>query len=380
MPVDWLTPTEETALPPPDGIPTQGGAYAGFAPNPQWNEAGLGDPRRAIYILGPSECPKSAASCAYPTREILGRIDPPIDASEPSATPPLSASLEPTPTPEMKHWSVAELLASSPSTPSDKTYAVDGWLLQTAAAPCAAPPDMSAAHDYWCGGSWLTDEETDITSGGSVQLTVSGGSHVQWDAYREFAPNPSADATGGEARQGTYLVKPAGCPPNVMGDCPVWQMVGRLDPPMTASPAASPDATDQAASNVYPTSIDGEPVYVGTGVTDHLSHVSDDTPFFVGGVVTQLSRDCFIPADWPTSPLLPTCGGNWALTSTSASGSFGIAPVFDDPSYVLLDIPAVYKAHIHDPRAADCPATYRAQCEAAFAIDGAAWSIATPLP
>jgi hypothetical protein len=133
-------------------------------------------------------------------------------------------------------WTVADAIAAAPPGADSLLYAVSGWLLQTAAAPCVAPPDFSTSQDYWCGGSWLLPDRPAPPTDGTIHLQYPGAIHVQWSAYSDFAPDPQPNGgLGGDPRLGTYLIRPAGCPPNVMGDCPVWEMVGRLGEPATSA-------------------------------------------------------------------------------------------------------------------------------------------------
>jgi hypothetical protein len=153
-------------------------------------------------------------------------------------------------------WTVADAIAAAPPEADSLLYAVSGWLLQTAAAPCVAPPDFSSSQDYWCGGSWLLPDEPAPPTDGTIHLQYPGSIHIQWSAYSDFAENPQTNGgLGGDPRLGTYLIRPAGCPPNVMGDCPVWEMVGRLSPTMTSvalTPTAEPIVSGTASTAVSP--------------------------------------------------------------------------------------------------------------------------------
>jgi len=132
-------------------------------------------------------------------------------------------------------------LVNAKSDPSDIVYIVDGWLGAVPPAPCAFPqqglsspmPDISS---YYCGGSWLGDYQWEAQISG---LTVDGALHVQANSYQQFVPNPDAYSAYGFPERGTYLVRNAGCPEVVTGDCPVWRMVGRLDG-VTSLPASPP--------------------------------------------------------------------------------------------------------------------------------------------
>ena len=125
--------------------------------------------------------------------------------------------------------------------------------MQTVPAPCAAPMNVAAGQDYWCGGSWLTSEPVSTGDNGSVQLTIPGGIHVQWDAYQQLRARPASSRWGANRDSASTLFRPAGCPPNVMGDCPVWEMVGRLDPTtVTASRSPIPDSTPSPQPSQQP--------------------------------------------------------------------------------------------------------------------------------
>jgi hypothetical protein len=83
--------------------------------------------------------------------------------------------------------------------------------------------------------------------------------HVQNDAYDTYAPNPDQGGGGGTSRFGTYLVRNAGCPEVVTGDCPVWRMVGRLDDDnATHEPGITPQPSPSVTSLSMPPGIDLE--------------------------------------------------------------------------------------------------------------------------
>ncbi len=74
-------------------------------------------------------------------------------------------------------WAVPDALSYTPQLPSDDVYAVSGWLVGTSPAPCAGPAVPPEANtDYWCGGSWLTqDAESTVTATGSPILRQLDG-------------------------------------------------------------------------------------------------------------------------------------------------------------------------------------------------------------
>ncbi len=149
-------------------------------------------------------------------------------------------------------WTVSDIKGGDHPEPSDEVYAVAGWLVQTSPVSCPAPPDLGSNSDlsYYCGGSWITPDPTRsiISRSGNAmvfRLIFDDGLHVQHGAYDEFAVAPAADDLGAVPRFATYLIRPAGCPVDVMGDCPVWRMLGRLEPG-----APSPNAAEAACSAI----------------------------------------------------------------------------------------------------------------------------------
>src|SRR5207247_10058798 len=130
--------------------------------------------------------------------------------------------------------------------------------------------------------------------------------------------DPAYGELGAEPREGVYLTVVNGCPKYRMGDCPVWKMTARVDPPITRpepteaptpSPTPGPSTGVVLGADGYPVQIDGEPVYSGTSIGDHIAVTSDDTPFLILGTLRYAGpADCYIPPDYPTTPLLPPCG------------------------------------------------------------------------
>jgi hypothetical protein len=130
--------------------------------------------------------------------------------------------------------SVGDVLKLNDRSPGDEVMAVRGWLVQTSPVPCMppfinAPSSRPASTNYWCGGSWLTSSNERTNRDGAYRLVIGGGLHTQNGAYEDFAPNPAEDDQGYLPRLGTYLIRSAGCPEVVMGDCPVFRMLGRLE-------------------------------------------------------------------------------------------------------------------------------------------------------
>lgn len=281
-------------------------------------------------------------------------------------------------------WAVPNAISVAPADATDDLYPVDGWLLQTLPAPCAAPPDMSSPQDYWCGGSWITSEPTATTDESTVQLTLPQALHVQWDAYGRFADDPQIGAGGGEPRQGKYLVRPAGCPPNVMGDCPVWEMVGRIEPPMTAITTTTPEPSPSPLPSTgvvfdqrgVPIQIDGERVYEGPDIGARVAEAVDDASFLiVGGFLAYGWPDC---PNVVEVPLL--CGPGGGFQSAKDGKVYQVALVFDGPLPAPRGSLVVLAVHVQDSTASDCPDNYRPQCEQAVVLEGVAWKPVGPTP
>ena len=220
-------------------------------------------------------------------------------------------------------WTVADAVTAAPPEADSLLYAVSGWLLDTPPVPCPAPPDFSSQQDYWCGGSWLLPDKPAPPTDGTIHLQYPGAIHAQWSAYSDFAPDPQSNGgLGSDPRLGTYLVRPAGCPPNVMGDCPVWEMVGRLESPATGtSVTPAPTATAPTATpepTVSPTPVAPAPSYPAdwpASLTDALAERSIlSTQFAPDG-----SGQIFV-AEWPFTNPYPV---EQHYPDTAVSGTAG---------------------------------------------------------
>jgi hypothetical protein len=358
----------------------QASAYDNLAPNPTHGPTGA-EPRRGTYLVRHAACPAGGTG-ACPLWQIVARV---------GGTNPSTASDTPTPSPSptggaTKIWTVPELVSLAPADASEETYAVHGWLMQTLPAPCVAPPDMSAPQDYWCGGSFTVPNPSSSASDGSIQLTIPNALHVQWDAYDQFASDPQKGSSGGVPREGTYLVSPAGCPANVMGDCPVWMLVGRVDPPMpgpsgqtpVASPAATAIPTQVPVDGIVydggwvPISIDGQRVYEGSEIGDAIAASTDASPLLI---VVRATTD--LPL-WPYCPHQPNfnphllCGGGQVFESFRNSDTYRLIVVSDMDLMSYPDAIVVLRVHTHDPDATSC-ADLASKCEQAVVRDEVAW-------
>jgi len=156
---------------------------------------------------------------------------------------------------------VSDLLGA-PDAPTDDVEVVTGYLVRTPPISCPMPeqglqtpvPDLSS---FYCGGSWLTASPVrtaNVGPGVDAVLVVDNGLHAQLGAYEQFAPDPAYDENYAIPREATYLIRNAGCPPVVMGDCPVWRMVGRLD-----DRATEPEATPLPTASLTPSPAEPSP-------------------------------------------------------------------------------------------------------------------------
>lgn len=240
-------------------------------------------------------------------------------------------------------WTVADLRTVEQGGPSDEVYAVAGWLVETSPVPCPGPPDLQSSHDlsYYCGGSWITADAIrtvthESANLSSYRLVFDDGLHIQHGAYDEFAVGPSYDDLGAVPRYATYLIRPAGCPPNVMGDCPVWRMVGRLDLPATPppptpdtatppSPATTPTADATRRGALIDASAAGWSFERPQNWVRWLPNEHD--PMTSGPMIylstDPLLRSCAVLPDYSPNP--PDSGGyacSWPLASLSPGGVF----------------------------------------------------------
>lgn len=276
-------------------------------------------------------------------------------------------------------WNVGEVNSGEHDDLTDDLYAVEGWLVMTPPVPCPAPRDygLDTSTAYWCGGSFVTQARVETYSSEHGVLLDPGGLHVQGSAYDDFAPTPATDPQrGGEPRFGTYLVRSAGCHPVTAGECPVWTLVSRLD-----------DFTPPAPDSQFPRDIDGEQVLTVDEATTLITSSDSAEPFLVGGWVVSSSADCFLPPDFPDTPLLAACGDGFHILShspdrTAESLLGGLRLVIDEGigAFPTGMDPTVLRVHAHDPRAADCPANYRARCEAAIVVDAVVWPAPSSTP
>jgi hypothetical protein len=151
-----------------------------------------------------------------------------------------------------------------------------------------------------------------------------------------------------------------------------------LRPSSTAAASPKPDGR-------IPASIGPEPVLVGEEIAAHAAAATGDSPFLVGGVVGPLVQfDC--SRTWPPTLLVGACGDGPVITSVSPDmaalpNSYPSGTVYThfSPSHPSVadigrqgDI-VVYRVHVRDPLAAQCPADWAHECLAAIVIEKLVW-------
>jgi len=141
-----------------------------------------------------------------------------------------------------------------------------------------------------------------------------------------------------------------------------------------ASPSSSPRATQDADG--IPLDVAGRTVLRGSAIDEHIAATIDATPFLVGGWVHEVLADCYVPADFPQTPLLAPCGDGALLTDSDplrGQSDWGRRLVVEPARVFGIGGPLVLRVHVHDPRAGDCPSAYRLRCETAIVVEAAMW-------
>jgi hypothetical protein len=266
----------------------------------------------------------------------------------------------------------------------DSIYAVEGWLVRTQQVPCPTLPPSTGGSptdgNYECGGSFITGAPSAISE--TANDLDPGGLHVQAGAYEAFAPNPNQIDVGlgppaGTSDRAVYLVRFVGPRSTITSRRNVWRLVARLDPPMGATEATPTPSPTPAPS--LPTSINGQAV-LSTDDAQQQIDAGYSGNLLIAGQIAYVQADCYVPPDFPDTPLLAPCGDGFLLQGIDGSGTtIRLAPVtYHGP--LPTDGPIVVRAHAHDPLAADCPANYLRACQLAVVVDGIAWSSAAPSP
>jgi hypothetical protein len=225
--------------------------------------------------------------------------------------------------------------------------------------PCASPaqtPASSAEAD-------LVPECGVVALVGEVNV-----SQVPYAIVKGIAPRGRALLTpwiGGPEiviRVHTHDPEAAECGADLRAACDSAFVVEAVVWPATA-PTASPPPTATSQPSV-PTQIDGERVY---RAADQASFPTSGS-FLLGGVFTKpaIMAPCVAPIGLNDAEqrLVYSCD-NPRIDGLELAPSSTI----DEPNDEVL----VARVHIHDPLAAQCSATYAAQCDAAIVVESVVW-------
>jgi len=144
-----------------------------------------------------------------------------------------------------------------------------------------------------------------------------------------------------------------------------------------------------AWSDDIPAAIDGQPVLsIYQGMMQATTALTSQ-PFLIGGWFAGFALSCPAPVDTPTSSLVPWCDGI-VLTDLP----FEVYRVLDDTQAAFITpiyLPdtsggpmprsgrVVYRVHVHDPSAVDCPTSLLARCQVAVVVDGLVWQGLPPI-
>ena len=298
----------------------------------------------------------------------------------------------PSPTPSSSPTAAA---VASPSSPADPVYAdgipsvVDG---QPVLRPAAALAHAAAATDatpFLLGGWERPPAPLACTAQARSALVLSG------------CDRPSlAEASGTEFDQrfgitGTEEVLLAALPDNLQLQpyAPVVVVVHVHDARCGAGDTRCLVAfvVDRLAwSDDIPATIDGQPVLsIAQGKTQ-ATGASTSQPFLIGGWFAAFSLSCPAPpANTPMSSLVPSCDG---ILLTDLPHDVGVAlndlqagfitPIYLPGASAGLIARAgrvVYRVHVHDPSAADCPASLQARCQIAIVVEALVWQGIPPI-
>lgn len=147
------------------------------------------------------------------------------------------------------------------------------------------------------------------------------------------------------------------------------------------TPSATPSVGVQLDERGMPNEIDGEHVFEGWAIPRRIEEARDSNPFLILGRLRFESTDCFVPPDYPSTPLLRPCNDGTVLQSTKNGETYWGAPILGDLGGAPGTRSIVLRVHVHDSRAADCPSAYREQCERAVVADEVVWPTGGgPLP
>jgi hypothetical protein len=138
----------------------------------------------------------------------------------------------------------------------------------------------------------------------------------------------------------------------------------------TVPPKESPAPYEPIPSGIF-----ARPVLSTDEAVQRIASTATDEPFLVAGWIYRAEIDCFVPPDFPVTPLLTPCGSGYHLSGVN--GSVASFPLVIDPGSVSEGIPTgltvVFQVHAHDARAAECPPAYRQACDAAVVVEALVW-------
>jgi hypothetical protein len=139
----------------------------------------------------------------------------------------------------------------------------------------------------------------------------------------------------------------------------------------SSAPVARPSPSAIAATATGaadPRDVGHVPVLRGGAIGSAALSASDESPFLVGGELSVMLADCFVPKDFPATPLLDVCDSGLRID--------GAGPVMGDAEaagLAGLQGGVVLRVHARDPRAAECPDRYRPRCDRAIVIEQELW-------
>jgi len=173
-----------------------------------------------------------------------------------------------------------------------------------------------------------------------------------------------------------------------------WSATG---PTASASASSSPSTTQPgvtpapiSTSGRYPggipTTIGGEPVYVGYAAVAHADDATNDSPFLVGMWSYDYTNDrngvsCVVPIPDPSPD---TAEITLASSGPCSPGLMGPEPAAYGVTSSVATLgwsvqtrpsgPLVLRVHAHDALAAQCTAPHRSVCDASMVVDEVVWS------
>ena len=221
-----------------------------------------------------------------------------------------------------------EVSGAATDEPSDDVYVVRGWLAQGLPISCPAPNEYSQtplpALDFHCSRTWLASSRTM-----DWDLAIPAAMQLQNSAYDEYASDPLMTTNGYEPREGTYLVRNAGCElPRTFGDCPVWRMVGRLDDPQLMldpdAPTAAPETTTDAPEATSPAPPDAptpavhEPLRIGDRVRATGYVRGSDS---LGLRICESQPSILLPRPTPSGGATPGCPAEISVAIDAVDGA-----------------------------------------------------------